>query len=153
MPTLHIKVRMGNTEIEIKADGELNKETLMALKNILQPFAGHITTPQNSPSSVGDPARQYGEPMEDRTSIYTKFKETIMSAFRYGQWFTSIDAREAYYDLHGVLLKSSTTITYLRRMEKEGILISKKQGKMVKFRLAQIMEPEPQKQRIVIDPF
>ena len=153
MPTLHIRIKVGNAEVEIKADGELNRETLAALKSMLQPLTNHIAETQRHSGSTSSNDKIPAEYTSNKASIYTTFKEAITSAFRYGQWFTSIDAREAYYDLYGTLLKSSTTITYLRRMEKEGILVSKKQGKIVKFRLAQVAKPEPQKQRIIIDPF
>ncbi|MEX0568162.1 MAG: winged helix-turn-helix domain-containing protein [Candidatus Njordarchaeota archaeon] len=154
MPTIHIKLKLGDTEIEIKADGELDKDTLNTIKGLLAPITASISKkPQenNIENTVESP-----QPSSiHKTSIYSTFKETISSVFKYGQWFTSSDAREAFYDLYGTLLKQSTVSTYLRRMEKEGILLSKRYGKIIKFRLSDelCVASAPIQQKKIIEPF
>ena len=134
MPTLHIKLKVGNAEIEIKADGELDKETLATLKSILSPVTSNLS--QNMGEVDSEHQDREPETATKRISnIYAKFRELIVSVFRYGQWFTSLDAKEAFFDMYNMTLKSSTVSTYLRRMEKEDILESKKYGRILKFRV------------------
>jgi len=147
MPIIQIKLKVGDIELEIKADGELNKEAMATIKYLLSPLASSISE-RLEKRNISAP-----EPANDSSnqSIYVLFKDTVMSVYRYGQWFTSRDALEAYYDIHDVKLKHSTVTTYLRRMEKEGILISKRQGRIIRFRLApQICEvPRISQDRII----
>lgn len=154
MPTLHIKLKLQDAEIEIKADGNLDKDTLNTLKSILAPLTTSISKKKHD-ETVSDADGTSSTSGAPKQSIYSVFKEMISSVFKYGQWFTSSDAREAFYDLYGTLLKQSTVSTYLRRMEKEGILVSKRYGKIIKFRLLDelcIASAQPQ-QRKIIEPF
>ncbi|GEM_PF-2994781 len=137
MPTLHIKVKVGDAEIEIKADGTLDKDTANTIKSVLAPLTSKISSAMSKDGAskdgdLGENDNGYTEGM----NLYAKFRELIPNVFKYGQWFTSLDAKEAFHDTYGILLKSSTVTTYLRRLEEEGILISRKQGRLLQFRVA-----------------
>ncbi len=134
MPKLHIRLKVGDIEVDVKAEGDIDGATLDAIKYLIYPIASNIFTRRDHPR-IRETSRT-NISTQAKQSIYSSFKETIMSVFRYGQWFTSGDAKEAYQDLNDIELKQSTVITYLRRMEKEGILLSRRQGRNIKFRLA-----------------
>ena len=150
MPTLHIKIKVGDAEIEIKADGTLDKDTVNAIRSVLAPVTSKIAAHGKMkflPDKGGDTIRTEDSPGTLETmNLYAKFKDLIPNVFKYGQWFTSLDAKEAFHDTYGILLKPSTVTTYLRRMEEEGILISRKQGRLLQFRVATplyaIVKPE-----------
>lgn len=138
MPTLSIKVKLGEAEVEIKADGTLDKETIQAIKNILTPITSRmpsVASTEGGPSVSGTLENQEHAVMKN-VNLYSKFKELILDVFKLGQWFTSIDAKEAFHDTYGILLKASTVTTYLRRMEEEGLLLSRRQGRLIQFKVA-----------------
>lgn len=125
MPTIHIKVKIGDAEVEIKADGELDKETINAIKGILAPLTGNLVN-----------KKQEERPKSSQNiNIYSRFKQFILENFDPNEWFTSIDIKDLFEEHFGIKLKSSTTSTYLRRMENEGLLISRREGRFVYYKL------------------
>ena len=150
MAKFHVRIRAGGIELDVKAEGKIDGEAIELLKQIVQPFASALLRNNNRTELNRHDVDNFQQ--HKHSSIYSSFKETVLSVFRYGQWFTSSDAGEAYMDLHDVRLKKPTVITYLRRMEREGILVSKRHGRMIKFRLAPHLCGIPQEgpNRIII---
>ncbi|MCR8433165.1 MAG: hypothetical protein NDP13_00090 [Crenarchaeota archaeon] len=144
MPTLNIKVKVGDTEVEVKADGTLDKETIHAIRSILAPLASRIPSAAavrdnaSLNNNTDDIAVNSQDAFVRNVNLYAKFKELMLNVFKLGQWFTSIDAKEVFHDTYGILLKSSTVTTYLRRMEDEGLLTSKRQGRLLQFRISAV---------------
>ena len=114
-------------ELEINVGKGVSEKQLKAIQKLLEPFAEGLIGKGNRNKEVEDKSMD--------VPLYGKLKQIILSVFRYGQWFTSLDAREVFEDFYGVSIKTATCSTYLRRMEEEGFLISRKVGKMVEYRL------------------
>ena len=143
MPTLKIKLKVNNAEIEITADGQLDKETLNTLKSLLLPITSALGNNQsfdNQSLQTHDIVVHDVEKSASTSSLYSKFKALVISLFKHGEWFTSLDVREAFQDSYGILLKPSTIATYLRRMEAEGLLRSRKRGRMIEYQVLQLAE-------------
>ncbi len=115
-------------ELEIMVGKEVDERQIKAIQKLLLPFAESITN---------DHARRENrkEKREGDLSMYDKLKNAISVAFRYGQWFTSLDAQEIFEEFYGEQIRLSTCSTYLRRLEDEGFLVSRKIGKLVEYRL------------------
>ena len=57
--------------------------------------------------------------------------------FKTGEWFTSLDAKDVYEEMYNEEIETSTCSTYLRRMEREGFLESRrsKGRKIIEYRI------------------
>ncbi|MGQ4892685.1 MAG: hypothetical protein ACP6IP_09410 [Candidatus Njordarchaeia archaeon] len=127
-----IKVEQGDKKIEIKIGKDVNPEQLKVVQKVLEKLAessqatGNSKTNRSSTrgnSSSGGPTR------------FFKVKTIISKYFSKGHWFTSIDLRELYEETYGEALGATTASTYLRRLESEGILESRKRGKILEYRV------------------
>lgn len=130
-----IKLRKGDLELEIVVSKDTDEKQLRAIQKILQPFAIGLMNGNESSKDASSIS-------SSEQSMYIKLKTAVKSIFRYGQWFTSIDAKEAFEDMYGSRIKLATCSTYLRRMEEEGFLIARKVGKIVEYRIMEENEAE-----------
>ncbi len=128
-----IKLRKGDLELEIVVSRDTDEKQIKAVQKLLEPFAINLANQQKLNKESSTP--EYPE-----KSMYIKLKSAIKSIFRYGQWFTSIEAKEAFEELYGSKIKLATCSTYLRRMEEEGFLSARKVGRMVEYRVIEDSE-------------
>lgn len=136
-----IKVEHGDKKIEIKIGKDVNPEQLKVIQKVLEKIAessdernGKVENRKKN----SQPSKRYGEP-----SRFFKVKTIIATFFNTGQWFTSIDLRELYEETYGENLGSTTASTYLRRMETEGLLESRKRSRLVEYRVTKPIDFEP----------
>jgi len=135
---IKLRLRKGDMELEIEMGSDVDEKQIRAIQKILQPFAESITQGSIDNTATGHNAKQISD-----LSIYLKLKNIIVEAFRYGQWFTSLDAKEVFEDAYGVRIKLATCSTYLRRLEEEGFLKARKVGRIVEYRIGGIDEEKP----------
>ena len=129
---IKLRLRKGDMELEIIVSKNVNEKQIAALQKLLKPFAEGLIS-QRDMKNVNSATSNNSSDL----SLYVKLKSAVASAFRYGQWFTSLDAKEAFEDLYGINIKLATCSTYLRRMEEEGFLIARKIGRIVEYRIAE----------------
>jgi len=122
-----IKVEQGDRKLEIKIGKDVNPEQLKVIQKVLEKFA-ESATPKNSSSVKQEEVSSRSSP-----SRFFKVKTIIASYFSNGQWFTSLDLRELYEEFYKESLPPNTASTYLRRLEKQGVLNGRKRGKMVEY--------------------
>ena len=121
-----IKLEQGDKKIEIKIGKDVNPEQLKVVQKVLEKLAEpspRVESAKAKKSHSGGPTR------------YFKVKTIISKYFSAGHWFTSIDLRELYEETYGEELGATTASTYLRRLESEGILESRKRGKILEYRV------------------
>ncbi|MHA1615876.1 MAG: hypothetical protein ACTSX9_00985 [Candidatus Njordarchaeales archaeon] len=131
---LKLKLRKGDLELEVSISSDFGEKQL----KILQKFISNIISGANTVESSSEKPRA-----RTNISIYERLKQAISTVFRYGQWFNSLEAKEAYEELFGEEIRVSTCSTYLRRLEEDGFLISRKQGRIVEYSLRKPLEVEP----------
>jgi len=138
---IKLKLRKGDMELEIVVGKDVDEKQIKALQKLLQPFAEGLTQNSFTDNSLS------GSRAHSDISLYSKLKYVISNVFKYGQWFTSIDAKEIFEDSFGAEIKIATVSTYLRRMEEEGYLISRKVGRVVEYKIA-----DGQEEKLVATP-
>ena len=119
-----IKFQQGNKKLEISIGKDVSPDQLKILQKVLEALAIESASSENKSSE-----KNRGE------SLYSKVKLVVFSFFKNGQWFSSLDLRELFEETFGESIRSTTASTYLRRLEKEGYLESRKKGKFVEYRL------------------
>jgi len=130
-----IRFEQGDKKLEITIGKEVSPEHLKILQKVLEKLA---ESNENHNDKKGNSRRKSKKGKRDNGSMYMRVKTIIFSVFKNGQWFTSIDLREVYEDMFGESLGSTTASTYLRRLESEGILESRKRGKILEYRVLEI---------------
>ncbi len=125
-----LRLRKGDLELEIVVSKDIDEKQIKAIQKLIQPFALGLAASTSSSDAESGASSQEG-------SMYLKLKSAIRSVFKYGQWFTSNDAKEAFEDIYGSSIKIATCSTYLRRMEEEGFLVARKIGRIVEYRIAE----------------
>ena len=122
-----IKVEQGDKKIEIRIGKDVNPEQLKVIQRVLERFA-ESSSSQTSKSKQNDSSSKKGS-----VSRFFKVKTVIATYFKDGQWFTSVDLRELYEEVYKESLPANTASTYLRRLEKLGVLKGRKRGKVVEY--------------------
>ncbi|MCD6491108.1 MAG: hypothetical protein ACP6IQ_00105 [Candidatus Njordarchaeia archaeon] len=129
-PGVKIRVKKGDLELEVTIDKSVSKEQLREIQKLLMPLNLGLGLIPGSPNKSE-------KKQQKRRSIYKELKEVISTVFKYGQWFTSLDVIEAYEEVKGKSLRQSTCSTYLRRMEEEGYLESRRSRKLIEYRITE----------------
>lgn len=132
---IQIELKKGDTELKVTMGSEITSNKIEAVKEMISPFA---------PSS-GSPSKEENEKIEknkqkkrrNKNSLFYRLKVLIANVFRYGQVFTSRKVREAFEEIFGESINASTCSTYLRRMEREGFLTVKSEGRIIEYHLSE----------------
>jgi len=132
---LKLRLRKGDMELEVSISSDFNEKQL----KLLQRFLSSLLSSANE-SIKENVVQREREGARSSTSIYERLRIAISSVFRYGQWFNSLEAKEAYEEMFGEEIRLSTCSTYLRRLEENGFLISRKQGRIVEYSLREPLE-------------
>ncbi|MHA1609757.1 MAG: hypothetical protein ACTSUJ_07125 [Candidatus Njordarchaeales archaeon] len=132
---LKLRLRKGDMELEVSISSDFNEKQL----KLLQRFLSSLLSSANEGIKENVVQRER-EGARSSTSIYERLRIAISSVFRYGQWFNSLEAKEAYEEMFGEEIRLSTCSTYLRRLEENGFLISRKQGRIVEYSLREPLE-------------
>jgi len=132
---LKLRLRKGDMELEVSISSDFNEKQL----KLLQRFLSSLLSSANEGIKENVVQRER-EGTRSSTSIYERLRIAISSVFRYGQWFNSLEAKEAYEEMFGEEIRLSTCSTYLRRLEENGFLISRKQGRIVEYSLREPLE-------------
>ena len=130
-----LRLRKGDLELEVIVSRDVDEKQIKAIQKLIQPFALGLVGLTESTSNNSTNSSIEG-------SMYIKLKSAIKSVFKYGQWFTSNEAKEAFEDMYGLSIKLATCSTYLRRMEEEGFLIARKIGRIVEYKIAEEINEE-----------
>ena len=125
-----IKVEQGDKKIEIKIGKDVNPEQLKVVQKVLEKFAE--STVQNSAQAQSKKDNE-SRSVRNGPSRFFKVKTIIATYLSSGQWFTSLDVRELYEEVYKEELPPNTASTYLRRLEKNGVLKGRKKGKIVEY--------------------
>lgn len=130
-----LRFRKGDLELEVIVGKDIDEKQIRAIQKLIQPFALGLSRLTDLSNNTLINSSLEG-------SMYIKLKSAIKSVFKYGQWFTSNEAKEAFEDVYGLNIKLATCSTYLRRMEEEGFLIARKVGRIVEYKLAEGIDEE-----------
>jgi len=130
-----LRLRKGDLELEVIVSRDVDEKQIKAIQKLIQPFALGLVGLTESTSNNSTNSSIEG-------SMYIRLKSAIKSVFKYGQWFTSNEAKEAFEDMYGLSIKLATCSTYLRRMEEEGFLIARKIGRIVEYKIAEEISEE-----------
>jgi len=130
-----LRLRKGDLELEVIVSRDVDEKQIKAIQKLIQPFALGLVGLTESTSNNSTNSSIEG-------SMYIRLKSAIKSVFKYGQWFTSNEAKEAFEDMYGLSIKLATCSTYLRRMEEEGFLIARKIGRIVEYKIAEEINEE-----------
>jgi len=122
-----IKVEQGDKKIEIRIGKDVDPEQLKVIQKVLEKFA-ESSSNQTNKNKQNDSSNKKGG-----ASRFFKVKTIIATYFKDGQWFTSIDLRELYEEVYKETLPANTASTYLRRLEKIGVLKGRKRGKVIEY--------------------
>lgn len=125
---LRLRLQKGDIRVDLEIDITNDPQRVNAiLSQVLQNIMSAMGAQQQ---------RQVERESRERAlSKYQRLKELILTHLR-GQWFTSSDVKELFEAHYGEEIRSSTVSTYLRRLEAEGLLVSRSVGRIVEYRLA-----------------
>lgn len=130
---IQIQLKKGKTELKITMGSDVTRSKIKAIKDMLGPFTP--TSNEQNQNEQKKPIRKDKGRKRNETSLFYRLKVLVANVFRYGQIFTSKDVREAFEEIFGEKLNPSTCSTYLRRMERDGLLTSKKGNRIIEYRL------------------
>lgn len=130
---IQIHLKKGDTELKITMGSDVSRSKIRAVKDMLGPFTPTSNT--QSQDKQKNSQRNGEVRRRNKTSLFYRLKVLVANVFRYGQIFTSKDVREAFQEIFGEKLNPSTCSTYLRRMEQDGLLTSKKGNRIIEYRL------------------
>ncbi len=122
-----IKVEQGDKKIEIRIGKDVDPEQLRVIQKVLEKFA------ESSSSQTSKGKQNNSSHKKGGVSRFFKVKTIIATYFKDGQWFTSIDLRDLYEEIYKEVIPANTASTYLRRLEKMGVLKGRKRGKIIEY--------------------
>ncbi len=139
MPTkstgIKLRLKKGDLELEIEVGSDVSEEQLKLIQKLIAPFATSETNRNE---------RKSRKRMNTEETTYSRLKKAISVMFKTGEWFTSLDAKDVYEEIYNEEIETSTCSTYLRRMEREGFLESRraKGRKIIEYRIRDLETAE-----------
>jgi len=137
--SIRIRLQKGQIKVELEIDSNADPESVNSMVSlILQKLVDESGNLDSKSLSKLEGERNVQ--LKGIVPKYQRIKQLILLHFP-GTWFTSTDIKDLYENIFKEPIRHSTVTTYLRRMEEEGFLLSRKIGRYIEFRIADSIAP------------
>ena len=137
--SIRIRLQKGQIKVELEIDSNADPDSVNTMVSlILQKLVNESNDIDKKPTGKQDNDRN--AQLRGIMPKYQRIKQLILSYFP-GTWFTSTDIKDLYESIFKEPIRHSTVTTYLRRMEEEGFLLSRRLGRYIEFKIADSIVP------------